>query len=168
MPSSVTSHAAASVSAARSATPQRIVTLAFDSTAQARQALTSALRLQEHDLLTLHDAVFVSRAEDGTTKVTETVDPAPVAAAVPSSLLGAVVGMLVGGPLGFLIGGVLAGCSGALLARLVDTGIPSRVVGELRQLTRPGQTVLALQVSDLAGMAVIEELRPGLPTDPRS
>lgn len=139
--------------------PQRIVALAFDSTLRAHEAMLSALRLQEKELITIHDAVFVSRAEDGSTTVAETTDPAPVAAAVPSSLFGALVGTLVAGPLGFLIGGVLAGGGGALVAKLIDTGIPDDVVGQLQELTKPGQTVLALLVSDIAGMAVIEELR---------
>ncbi|MGN6107844.1 MAG: DUF1269 domain-containing protein [Kofleriaceae bacterium] len=121
--------------------------------------MLAALHLQEQRKLALHDAVFVSRRTDGTAEVVETSDPTPVAAAVPSSLFGALVGTLVAGPVGFLIGGVLAGGGGALAARLIDTGIPDRVVGELQDLTQPGQTVLALLVSDIAGMAVIEELR---------
>lgn len=137
----------------------RIVALAFDSPQRAKDALESALRLQERDLLELHDAVFVSRQEDGTVEVTESSDPTPVAAAVPSSLFGALVGTLIAGPLGLIIGGVVAGGGAALATKLVETGIPSRVVAELQELTRPGQTLLALMVSDIAGMAVIEELR---------
>jgi uncharacterized membrane protein len=90
--------------------------------------------------------------------VTETTDPTPVAAAVPSSLVGALVGALVAGPLGFLIGGVVAGGTGALVAKLLETGIPRGVVGELRALAEPGQCVLALLVSDVAA-AAIDELR---------
>jgi uncharacterized membrane protein len=159
MPNPAPTRAATPTPTPRADAPRRIVALAFDSTAKAHEALQSALRLQEHDLLTLHDAVFVCRAEDGTTQITETADPTPVAAAVPSSLFGALVGTLVAGPLGFLVGGVLAGGGGALAAKLIDTGIPTRIVSELQELTRPGQTVLALLVSDIAGMAVIEELR---------
>lgn len=160
MPSSAVSHApAASPSANSTESPQRIVALAFDSAVRAQEAMLAAYRLQEQDLITVHDAVFVSRDADGTTSVTESTDPAPVAAAIPSSLFGALVGTLVAGPLGFLIGGVLAGGGGALVAKLIDTGIPDDVVGQLQELTKPGQTVLALLVSDIAGMAVIEELR---------
>ena len=133
--------------------------LAFESSLKAQEAMLAALRLQDQDLITIHDAVFVTRSEEGRIQVTETTDPTPVAAAVPSSLFGALVGTLVAGPLGFLIGGVLAGGGGAIVAKLVDIGIPDRVIGELQELTRPGQTVLALLVSDIAGMAVIEELR---------
>jgi uncharacterized membrane protein len=35
----------------------------------------------------------------------------------------------------------------------------AELAGDLQELARPGQTVLALLVSDVAGMAVIEELR---------
>lgn len=143
----------------RDASIRRIVALAFDTPLRAHDALLSAMRLQEHDLLEVHDAVFVTRSEDGAVEITESADPTPVAAAVPSSLFGALVGTLLAGPVGLLIGGVLAGGGGALAAKLIDSGIPSRVLGELQELTRPGQTVLALMVSDIAGMAVIEELR---------
>jgi uncharacterized membrane protein len=43
--------------------------------------------------------------------------------------------------------------------KIVSSAIPHHVVGELQELTRPGQTVLALLVSDIAGRAVLEELR---------
>jgi uncharacterized membrane protein len=138
---------------------RRIVALAFESPLRAQEAMGSAMRLQAEGLLTIHDAVFVDRHEAGRAEVTPSLDPAPVAAAVPSSLFGALIGTLVAGPLGFLIGGVLAGGGGALVAKLVESGIPHHVVGELQELTTPGQTVLALLVSDIAGMAVIEELR---------
>jgi uncharacterized membrane protein len=82
-----------------------------------------------------------------------------VAIAVPSSLVGALIGTLIAGPLGLLIGGVLAGGGGAVAARLIDTGIPNRVVRELSERTQPGQTSLALLVSDVAAVEVLRELR---------
>jgi uncharacterized membrane protein len=138
---------------------RRIVALALDTPERAQEAMDSALRLQERGLIEVHDAVFVLRHRDGTVEIVDSPSAAPVAAAVPSTLFGALVGTLIAGPLGLLIGGVLAGGSGAIAAKLIATGIPSRVVAELQELTRPGQTVLALMVSDIAGMAVIEELR---------
>ncbi len=136
----------------------RIVALAFESPILAQEAMLAALRLEEQDLLKVHDAVVVTRTETGRTEVS-TLDPTPVAAAVPTGLFGALIGTLVAGPIGLLVGGAIGGGGGALIARLVDTGIPHRVVGELQELTKPGQTLLALLVSDLAGMAIIEELR---------
>ena len=137
---------------------RRIVALAFDSPLMAQEAMLAAQRLQEQELLRVHDAVMVSRRDDGRTEVTA-LDPTPLAAAVPSSLFGALVGTLAAGPFGLVVGGALGGGAGAMIAKLVDTGIPQRVVAELQELAMPGQTVLALLVSDLAGMAVIEELR---------
>lgn len=139
-------------------TRQRIVALAFDTPDKARDALLAAARLQEQGQLVLHDAVFVSCSDDSPDEVIETRDPTPIAAAVPSSLFGALVGTLVAGPLGFLIGGVLAGGTGALVAKLVDTGIPDQAIRELRDLAKPHQTILALLVSDWSAGAVVEEL----------
>ena len=140
------------------AADNRTVALAFDSPLLAQEAMLAALRLQDNGLLAVHDAVFVTRNEHGEISVTETMDPTPVAAAVPSTLFGALVGTLVAGPIGFLAGGLLGGGAGALAAKLIDTGIPDRTVARLRDLTRPGQTVLALLVTDISGEAVVGEL----------
>ena len=149
----------AAVVASPSPEPRRIVALAYESFPEAEDALGTAMRLQDDELIDIEDAVFVTREEDGRVTITERADPTPLAAAVPSSLFGALIGILVAGPLGFLIGGVLAGGGGALVARLVENGIPNRVVNELQELTRPGQTVLAMLVKDVSAMAVIEQLR---------
>lgn len=138
---------------------RRIVAIAFDSPLRAQEALLAALRLEELELLEIHDAVFVNRAPSGRVEIVETSDPGAVAAAVPSSLVGALIGTLVAGPLGLLVGGVLAGGGGALAARLIDAGIPDHVVRELGDLTQPGHTALALLASDVAGPAVLDELR---------
>src|SRR5687767_14419515 len=124
-----------------------IVALAFDTPPEAHHALHEAWRLQEDNQLALHDAVFLS-AEHGAAEVVEHINPTPVAAAVPSSLIGALVGAVVGGPLGFLIGGVLAGGTGAAVAWAADTGIPHRVIAKLLRRTRPGGAVVALLVDD--------------------
>jgi uncharacterized membrane protein len=126
---------------------QRLIALEFDSAPDAHHALHEAWRLHDQNQLAVHDAVVVS-AEYGAPEVVESFDPAPIAAAVPSSLLGAIVGSIAAGPLGFLIGGVIAGATGALVTRFADTGIPHRLVARLRQRTKPGQAVVALLVSD--------------------
>ena len=65
-------------------------------------------------------------------------NPTAVAAAVPSSLFGALVGTLIAGPLGLIVGGVLGGGGGALVARLIESGIPHRVLGRARGADAPG------------------------------
>jgi uncharacterized membrane protein len=144
--------------APRETATQGILALAFDSPLRAQEALLAVLGLEEEGLLVLHEAVFVTRHAHGPAHVTGSTDPTAAAAAVPSSLFGALVGTLVAGPLGFLIGGVVAGGTGALVSRLVATGIPHHVIAELRELTRPGQSVLAMLVGDLVRPVVLGEL----------
>lgn len=138
---------------------RRVVALAIDAVPRAHEALLAALRLEERRLLTLHDAVIVTRSASGELEITETSDPAPVAAAVPTTLVGALIGTLLAGPIGLLIGGVLGGGSGAIAARLADDGLPARFVRELAEETPPGQTSLVLLVGDVAGSAVLDQLR---------
>lgn len=117
--------------------------------------------MHDEHRLAVHDAVVVS-AEHGPALVVESQDPAPLAAAVPSALLGALVGAVAAGPLGFLIGGVIASAIGVLVTKLVDTGIPHRLVAMLRRSMKPGQAVVALLVTDERGPSVDELLHlPG-------
>ena len=142
-----------------SAAGPRIVAFAFESAPVAQEALLAATRLQEDGLITIHDVVFVTRPSRRAAHVSERTNSTPVAAAVPTSLAGAVIGTLIAGPIGFLIGGVLAGISGAFAAKLYDPRIPDRVIAQLRVITQPGQSMLALQVDDPHGTALIDELR---------
>jgi uncharacterized membrane protein len=136
-----------------------IIAISFSSPHRAREALLAALALQDLGKLAVHDAVFVVRTDDSTARVYETTDPAPADAAGPTSLLGALIGTLLAGPLGAVIGGAIGAGSGALAAALIDTGIPDEVVVQLREMTAPGDTVLAILVSDVRGNAVLAELR---------
>ncbi|HEY5944021.1 MAG TPA: DUF1269 domain-containing protein [Kofleriaceae bacterium] len=136
-----------------------ILALSFESTPLAQQALHAAWQLHEKQQVALHDVVVVS-AEDGKAKVVESMDPTPLAAAVPSTLFGALIGSLVAGPLGFLIGSVIAGATGALVTKLVDTGIPHRLVAQLCRRAKPGQSVVALLVDDEANVESLRQL-PG-------
>jgi uncharacterized membrane protein len=136
-----------------------IVALEFESQPLAQEALHAAWRLHEEHEVELHDVVVVS-AEHGPAKVIESFDPTPLAVAVPSTLLGALIGSIVAGPLGFLIGGALAGATGALVAKLVDTGIPHRLVAQLCRRAKPGQAVVALLVDDTDNVESLRKL-PG-------
>jgi uncharacterized membrane protein len=125
----------------------RILALSFDAPSLAHQALHAALALQDDAALAVHDAVVISGDASGA-HVVATMDPMPVAAAVPGSLLGALVGTLLAGPLGLLLGGALGGGGGAIVAKLVDTGIPHDALAALRDSVAPGRHVLALLVTE--------------------
>lgn len=126
----------------------RILALAFDTQQLAHQALQAAMALRDDEVLDLHDAVMLTSHRAGPAEVVAKMDPTPVAAAVPASLLGALVGTLVAGPIGLLVGGALGGTGGALAAKLVGTGIPAHAIDALREMVVPGQYVLALLVSE--------------------
>jgi uncharacterized membrane protein len=125
----------------------RILALSFETQQLAHHALHAALALQDDDALAVHDAVVISGDASGA-HVVATMDPMPVAAAVPGSLVGALVGTLLAGPLGLLLGGALGGGGGALVAKLVDTGLPRYAVDALRESVTPGRHVLALLVTE--------------------
>src|SRR6185503_19332754 len=98
-------------------------------------------RLHEQHQVELHDLVVMS-AEDGAPTVVESMDPTPLAVAVPSTLVGALIGAVAFGPLGFLIGSVAAGTTGVLVTKLVDTGIPHKLVAQLRKRMKRGQQIV--------------------------
>jgi uncharacterized membrane protein len=136
-----------------------IVALAFATPHAAREALDTAHALAAGGELAVHDAVLFSRATDAPADVYETRDPTPAETAVPTGMLGAVVGTLVAGPLGLFIGAALGAGGGALAAKLIDTGIPDEVVIQVREMTAPGEYVLAVLVDHIHGAAVIDALR---------
>jgi uncharacterized membrane protein len=126
----------------------RILALAFDSHELAHQALQAAMGLRDDEVLDLHDAVLITSRGAGAAPLVTKMDPVPVAAAVPASLLGALIGALLVGPIGLLVGGAIGGAGGAITAKLVDTGIPAHAVAALRETVPPGQYLLALLVSE--------------------
>lgn len=137
----------------------RIVALAFDSGLRAQEALLAVRGLEELGRLSVHDAVLLARDGEGRTAIVGTSDPIPVAAAVPGALFGALVGSILAGPPGFLVGGLLAGATSAVAGKLIDAGIPAAIVEQLRELTAPDHTVLAVLVSDVHEEAMVDELR---------
>jgi uncharacterized membrane protein len=125
-----------------------ILALAFESQQLAHQALQAAMGLRDEEVLDLHDAVMLTSDRAGSATVAATMDPTPVAAAVPASLFGALIGTLIAGPIGLLVGGALGGGGGAVVAKLVGTGMPAYAIDALRDTVNPGEHVLALLVSE--------------------
>jgi uncharacterized membrane protein len=138
--------------------PRKLIVLGFDSPLKAQEALLAATRLVTEGQILLHDAVFVSKDEDGSTRVTETVDETPGDAALNGSFWGMLFGTLLAGPVGTVVGGAVSAGASALIAKLVDIGIPDGTVKELRDAVSPGTTALALLVSHVHEAALLAEL----------
>jgi uncharacterized membrane protein len=138
--------------------PRKLIVLGFDSRLKAEEALLAATRLQTEGQILLHDAVFVTKAEDGSTSVTETVDQTPGDAALSGTFWGMLFGTLLAGPVGTVVGGAVSAGVSALTAKLVDIGIADAKVEELRAAIPPGTTALALLVSHVHEATLLAEL----------
>lgn len=144
--------------------PRQLVVLGFESPLLAEEALLAMSRLSAEGKVLLHDAVFVHRDHDGAARVRETTDPTPGAAALDGSLWGLLFGTILAGPVGALVGGAVTAGTSALLAKIIDTGVPDAKVAALRETVPPGTTALALLLSHLQPDALRDELRrfPGV------
>jgi uncharacterized membrane protein len=138
--------------------PRSLLVLAFDSNLEAHEAFLAMNRLQQDQVLVLHDAVFISKNEEGKTSVTETIDPEPGQSAVSGGLWGALLGTIIAGPIGTLVGAATSAGLGALSAKLIDIGIPDGTVKELEEAVKPGSTALALLVTHVNEVELEREL----------
>lgn len=139
--------------------PRKLIVLGFESTLKAQEALMAATRLMSEGEILLHDAVFVLKDATGETRVQETTDVTPGEAALDGAFWGLLFGTLLAGPVGALVGGALTAGTGALMAKVIDTGVPDEVVKQLQQTVVPGTTALALLVSHVHVDALVKELR---------
>jgi uncharacterized membrane protein len=139
--------------------PRELIVLGFDGNLKAQEALLATTRLQAEGVILLHDAVFVTKREDGSTRVTETVDQSPGDAALSGAFWGVLFGTLLAGPVGTVVGGAVTAGANALIARLVDIGIPDGTIKELREAIAPNTTALALLVSHIQEEKLVAELR---------
>jgi uncharacterized membrane protein len=138
--------------------PRKLIVLGFDSPLKAQEALLAATRLVTEGQILLHDAVFVAKDEDGTTRVTETIDESPGDAALSGGFWGMLFGTLLAGPVGTVVGGALSAGASALVAKLVDIGISDQAIAKLRETITPGTTALALLISHVHEKALLAEL----------
>lgn len=138
--------------------PRKLIVLGFDSSLKAQEALLAATRLQTEGKILLHDAVFVAKDEEGSTRVTETVDETPGEAALNGSFWGMLFGTILAGPIGTVVGGAVSAGASALIAKLVDIGVPDETIKELREAVPPGTTALALLVSHIHEDTLLAEL----------
>ncbi len=129
---------------------RKLVVIAFEDDLRAQEFLLTSLRLVKDGQLALHDAVFITRRQDGRSSVRETTDITPGKGALGGAMWGVLIGTLLGGPIGALVGGAASAGGGALLAKLIDTGIKDEQVKQLRDTVRPGTTALALLVSHVS------------------
>ncbi|MDQ6851529.1 MAG: DUF1269 domain-containing protein [Actinomycetota bacterium] len=128
----------------------KLLVVSFEDALRAQEFLIAVARLQHREEIQLHDAVIISRTEDGGSHVRETTDVTPGQAGVGAGVWGLLLGTLFGGPIGGLVVGAASAGGGALLAKLVDTGVKDETIEELRTTVPPGRTAVALLVSHVS------------------
>jgi uncharacterized membrane protein len=136
----------------------KLLVISFEDGLRAQEFLLAVAGLQKREDIQLHDAVVISRDEDGKSHVRETTDVTPGHAGVGAGVWGLLLGTLFGGPIGGLVVGAASAGGGALFAKLVDTGVKDETIQELRNTVPPGRTAVALLVSHVSVADLPREL----------
>jgi uncharacterized membrane protein len=141
-----------------SETPQTLVGIAFPDVFRAQEFFTATTRLSVNGQLTLKDAVFVTKNDEGHTVVKETADLQTLPAAASGAFWAGIFGLILGGPVGWLAGAAIGAGAGAITAKAVDLGITDEWVEWFREAVEPGNTILALLCENVDRQALIDEL----------
>lgn len=136
-----------------------IIGVSFDRLVLAQQYLLAMGGLRESGDLELKDAVVVTKGDDGTVKVVETMDPTPGRAALSGAVWTSLLGLVIGGPVGWLAGLGIGAASGAVTAKIVDLGIPDEWVGWFREAVEPGTSTVVILADHVQVRALAEEAR---------
>lgn len=139
--------------------PQTLVGVSFDDSFRAQEFMSAASGLAAKGSLQVHDAVVVAKAEDGQTRVVETIDPTPGRAALSGAMWTGLLGLLLAGPVGWIAGGVIGAGAGAVAAKTIDLGVPDEWVQWFRNAVQPGKTTVVLLLTDVNVDALVAEAR---------
>lgn len=130
-------------------TTDTIIGVSFGDRYRAAEFLTAMGRLASRGELTLKDAVLVSKATDGSTRVEESTDPSVGRAALSGAMWSSLIGLVLGGPVGWIAGGVVGAGVGAGVAKAVDLGVPDEWVAWFRESVQPDTTTVVILTADV-------------------
>jgi uncharacterized membrane protein len=135
-----------------------LVVVGFKDQHKAEEVRLALARMQVEQLITLDDAVVVTKNEKGKVKLNQAVD-LTASGAASGSFWGLLVGLLFLNP---LLGVVVGTASGALSGALADIGINDDFMRELGKNFEPGSSALFLLVRQATPDKVLERLQPYL------
>ncbi len=136
-----------------------IIGVSFDRQVLAQQYLLAMGGLKESGDLDLQDAVLVTKHDDGTVKVLETIDPTPGRAALGGAMWTGLLGLVLGGPVGWIAGIGIGAASGVVTAKIVDLGIPDEWVAWFRDAVEPGTSTVVILAEHVHVGALAAEAR---------
>jgi len=130
--------------------------IVFDDRSSADAALGDLARLQGGQVLTLRDAVFVTRSADGDVKLDQSVNVA-AAGALSGAFWGSLIGLIFLSP---LLGAAVGAAAGGVSGYLTDYGVDDAFAREMGEKLEPGRTALFILASNVTPERVAEALRP--------
>ena len=131
--------------------------ISFDSVLRAQEFLLALTRLSTTGQLALRDAVVVVKDDEGKVRVRESVDPQAGSSALSGAVWTGLLGLLLGGPVGWLAGLGLGAGAGALMAKIVDVGIPDEWVEWFKSAVRPDTATVVALAADIDLAALYQE-----------
>lgn len=121
----------------------KIIVMTFEDVRAADKVLDILESLRAERLFELSDAVVLVKDVEGYLEIDETREFTTEKGAISGGIAGLVVGTLLGGP----IGGVLLGAAGGALAgRIIDLGIPDKVVRQVGDAMSLATSAILLEV----------------------
>lgn len=123
--------------------------VSFDDVLRAQEFLIAMTRLASKGDLVLRDAVVVVKDDDGKVRVRETVDPQPGSTALSGAVWTGLLGLFLGGPVGWIAGIGLGAGAGALVAKVVDVGIPDEWVDWFKAAVQPDTATVVALAADI-------------------
>lgn len=130
--------------------------IVFDDKARADAALEEIKSMQQGAVLTLHDAVFVSRTADGGVRLDQSVSTAAIGA-LSGAFWGSLIGLIFLAP---LLGAAVGAAAGGVSGYLTDYGISDDFAQKMGNRLAPGRVALFILASDVSPERVASALEP--------
>jgi uncharacterized membrane protein len=132
----------------------QLIVIAYPDEARARQALGTLERFSKEQLISLEDAAYVTRDQNGKPKLHQT-QSLTGAGAAGGAFWGFLIGLLFFAPVLGLAAGALGGAVGG---KLTDLGIDDKFMKELGEQIKPGTAALFLLVRSATADKVVPEM----------
>jgi len=124
---------------------EKLLVVVFDTEEKAYEGQRAFKQLDADGMITIHAQAVIVKGQDGTVKLREPADLAPLGL-VSGSLFGSLIGVL-GGPIGWAAGAVTGGFLGGLMD-LADAGVGADFLDDVRKTLSPGKTAVIAEVSE--------------------
>jgi uncharacterized membrane protein len=112
---------------------------------KAGEVLNAFQQAAAEDALTLDAAAVIVKTKEGEIEVKDVGDVDSKRGRVFGAITGAVIGLL-GGPVGAVIGGVAGAATGGAAAKVIDSGVPDRMIEDIKNGLHPGSSAIIAYV----------------------